>query len=579
MAENGERRIGVFICHCGGNISDYVGVKDVAEAVANEPGVVVSKNHMFTCSDAAQQEMLEDIEKLKLDGLVIASCSPKLHMFTFRGMAERGGMNPYQYVHVNLREQCSWAHRNEHDEATQKGIELVRAGIAKCRLTEPLSPLRIETVPKALVIGAGVAGLRAALALSDLGLHVYLIEKAETVGGWTGHWKKLFPDNRDGAKIVGGLLRTIQERQSITLFTRAELVEKSGTVGDFTVKIEIGGAETVELNVGAIVVSTGFETYQPIEGEYGYGLEGVVTLSEFKQMVEAGSGRLHYKGKAVSSIVYVYCVGSRQSEGEACPHPNQYCSRYCCTAAVHTAACAQTDYPGLHQYHLYRDMRTYGRNELLYEEARRNGSVFLRFDAENPPVVERSEGGLLVRVKDELTRGDEIEIPADLVVLVTGMVPRDHARLVDVLKLPESKEGFFNEIHLKLRPVETVIDGVFIAGASQGPKTMAEAVGSALAAVSKSAALLMKGYVDLEPLVAKVDTSRCTWCGECQKACPYGAVERIQCDGKEVATIIPALCKGEGGCVPVCPYGAIDVEGYTDAQITAMIDAFGKEVA
>lgn len=574
-----ERKIGVFICHCGGNISDYVNVKDIAEAVASEPGVVISKNHMFTCSDAAQQEMIADIVEQKLDGLVIASCSPKLHLFTFRGMANRGGMNPYQYVHVNLREQCSWAHRNDKKSATEKGIELVRAGIAKCRLTTPLQPIRIETTKKALIIGAGAAGLRAALALSHMGISVYIVEKEAQPGGWTKEWKSLFPDNADGTEIIDAMLEKIAARDNIMLYTNAEITEKSGTVGDFQVTVRVGDSETVTLNVGAIIVATGFNTYQPKADEYGYGSDGVVTLSEFKKMVDVGGTALTRNGHPVKSIAYIYCVGSRQKKSEDCPIPNLYCSRYCCNAAVHTAAVAQDQFPGLHQFHLYRDIRTYGRNELLYEQARANGSVFLRFSEKMPPVVENSGGRLTVRVKDELTGNQEIELPVDLVVLVTGMTPRRNEALTDTLKLPLSRDGFYNEIHIKLRPVETVVDGVFIAGSCQSPKCISESVESAMAAASKTGALLMKGYVDLEPLIAKVNTDKCRWCGLCEAACPYGAIKRVVCDGKETALVIEALCKGEGACVPVCPHDAIDVKGYTDEQITAMIDAFAKEEA
>ena len=224
-------------------------------------------------------------------------------------------------------------------------------------------------------------------------------------------------------------------------------------------------------------------------------------------------------------------------------------------------------------------MRTYGRNELIYEKARHGGSLFLRCPEKEQPLVEKTDRGLVVRTRDELTGNEEIEIPTDLVVLVTGMVPRDNRNLINILKIPVDKAGFFNEIHLKLRPVETVIDGVFLAGACQSPKTAAESVGAALAAVSKSAALLMKGYVDLEPLVAVVDTEKCTWCGECQKVCPYQAVEKVTVDGKPVARIIESLCKGEGSCVPLCPDLALEVRGYGNGQITGMIEALAKEDA
>jgi len=573
-------RIGTFVCHCGGNISDYVDVERVRAAAEGEDGVAVARTFLFACSDAAQQEMAELVEREKLDGIVIASCSPKLHLSTFRAMAQRAGLNPYLYTQVNVREQCSWAHRHAQGPATAKATQLVRAGIARTRLGVPLTELRVDTVPRALVVGAGVAGMRAALALSDMGLAVHLVERAPQVGGRVPAWGKMFPNDREGAEIVDTLLGSVKSRENITLFTSAEVVAKSGTVGDFTVQVRVAGGETVALEVGAIVVATGFDTYAPREGEFGHGLPGVVTLPEFRELLAGSKGALRHQGRPVRNLVYVYCVGSRQAATEANPRPNTYCSRFCCNAAVHTALLAGEADASVNQYHLYRDMRTYGKNEILFEKAGRQGSVFVRYTEDAPPTVERVDGGLIVKTRDDLLGGEELEIPADLVVLVTGMVPRENADLVNVLKLPVDAGGFFNEIHPKLRPVETVVDGVFIAGSAQGPKTLAESVTSALAAVSKGAALLLKGYVNLSPLVARVDTERCTWCGECAAACPYdGAVQKVMCGEKEVAVISAAICKGCGGCVPVCAPEAIDLEGYTNAQVLAIIDALAVAVA
>ena len=536
----------------------------------------MAKTTMFACSDAAQQEMIEDIEANKLDGLVIASCSPKLHLFTFRAMAERAGLNPYLYVQVNLREQDSWAHQHDMQNATEKGISLVRAGIAKCALTAPLNTMRIETTPKVLIIGAGVSGLRAALALSDMGLAVFVIEKEAEIGGWTAKLGEMYPTNRKGSDLVAVLSDEVRKRDNITVFTSAELAGKSGTVGDFSVSIEVRGGDNISLNVGAIIVASGFSNYDPPQGEFGYGQDGVVTLPEFKRYLDNASGPLDHSGRPIKDIAYIYCVGSRQSR--TLENPNLYCSRYCCSSAVHTASQVHARDNSIHQYHLYRDMRTYGKYELLYTEALNDGSIFMKFDDDDPPNVERRNGKTHITVRDQLTHGEEFELDVDLLVLVTGMVPSDNRELVDTLKLPIGKDGFYNEIHPKLRPVETVIDGVFIAGASQGPKTLSESVASSLAAASKSAALLMKGYVDLEPLIAKVDPMQCSWCDECTEACPYDAIEKVSNGDKDVAKIIPALCKGGGACVPVCPVGAIDVEGYTDTQMTAMIEALAREV-
>jgi len=600
------RRIGVYVCGCGGNISDYVSIDDVVTAVKDEPDVVVARTAMFTCSDATQQEIIQDIEEQQLDGIVVASCSPKLHTFTFREMSKRAGLNPYEYTQVNIREQCSWTHTDDTAGATEKAARLVRAGIARTRLTEPLEPIVVETVPKAVVIGGGIAGLRAALGLAEIGIAVFVVEKEPELGGWVGGFGEMYPHGKNGRELVAGLVDQVRGRSDITIFTDSEVVGKSGSFGNYEVAIRVNGAsaETLTVQAGSIVVATGFDSYAPEPGEFGYGLEGVVTLPEFKRLLDASEGPLEYAGRPVRSIVYIYCVGSRQSEG------NEYCSRYCCTAAVHASLQAtglatgvqSAGAPGagsrgaaehgaapIRQYHLYRDMRSYGKYELLYNESRQKGAMYLRFPDDEPPVVTPADGTatvaeqetgyrLTVTSKDLLTGGAELAIPADLVVLVTGMVPRENGDLIGTLKLPVGNDGFFNEIHPKLRPVETVVDGVFICGACQSPKNSAEAVASGLAAVTQSAAILKRGYAELDPLIAVVDTDACEWCGLCLEACPYGAPREAEEDGKTVAVIDRAACKGCGGCVPVCPKNAIDLLGYTDAQMRAMIDGLLQEL-
>ena len=570
-----DRRIGVYICHCGGNISDYVHVETVRQAVANEPGVVVAKTAMFSCSDATQQEMIQDIREQNLDGLVVASCSPKLHLPTFREVARRAGLNPYRYTQVNIREQCSWTHTNDHAGATEKAVRLVRAGIARTNLTDPLQPIVIDTVSAVLVVGAGIAGLRAAIGLADLGLSVYLVEKSPTPGGRVGGLGAMYPHGKNGRQLIDRLVGEVRKRELVTLFTNAEMVAKSGTIGSFNVKIRVVGApvdEEISVDVGAIVVATGFDNYQPAAGEYGYGMDGVITLPEFKKLLDGTAGELEYNGRQVKNIVYIYCVGSRQQGGE---NPNKYCSRYCCNAAVHASLQVSEKSPRAHQFHLYRDVRTYGKYELMYNEAREKGAVFCAFGRDEPPEVAGGpDGKLKVTVRDLLTYGEELAIPADLVVLVTGMVPAANSGLTELLKLPLGQDRFFNEIHPKLRPVETMVDGVFICGTCQGPKNSSESVASALAAVSQGASILKKGYVELEPLIAEVDPQACDLCGDCLETCPYSAIEQ----DTAAIRINSAQCKGCGGCAPVCPKGAINLKGYTDSQVKSMIDALLKEI-
>ncbi len=571
-----SEKIGVFICQCGGNISDYIDTEELRRLVEKETGVSSVQVNMFTCSDAGQQNILKEIQEKHLAGIVVASCSPKLHLNTFRAAARRAGLNQYQYTQVNVREQCSWAHTHDKASATEKALRLIRAGITHTALAEPLEKLRVDTLPQALVIGAGVAGLRASLALSDIGITVHLIEKSDRGGGHVSRWGKLFPNMQDGQQMAEGLINEVKKRDNITLFTNTELIEKSGHVGNFAVKIQTSQKDIISFNVGSIIVAAGFEPYTPETQEFGFGMDGVVTLPEYEELLRTNQGKLQYKGRTVKTVSYIYCVGSRQNTKETDPH--LYCSRYCCSAASFAAIQTNSLDPHIRQFHLFRDIRTYGKYEPLYNEALSRQSIFLRFAEEEPPRVTSEDGQLIVRVKDLLTGGEEVEIGSDLVVLITGMAPRENDRLIDVLKIPVGKDGFFNEIHPKLRPVETVIDGLYIAGSGQGPKNIAESVVSAMAAVAKTAGLLLKGYVDLEPFVAVVDSDLCTWCGECAKACPYGAIEKVTAGNKEIAAVNAVLCKGEGACVPVCPYQAISVKGYTNQQIEMMIDALAREV-
>ena len=566
------RRIGVYVCHCGGNISDYVDVEKVIEDIRDNGDVVVSRTAMFACSDATQSDIVADIQANQLDGLVVASCSPKLHTYTFRGVAARAGLNPYEYTQVNIREQCSWVHTDDHDGATAKATALVRAGIGRTRNTVPLVPLVVETLPHTLVIGGGIAGLRAAIGLADIGLRVTLVERELSLGGWVRQFGPMYPHDRKGTELIAQLVAEVRKRSSITVLTGAEMVGKAGSFGNYRVSLRIGGegAGTIDVAVGSIVVATGFDSYQPEDGELGYGIEGVVTLPQFKELVDGASGPLAWRGRPVRSVAYVYCVGSRGTAGCS----NQYCSRFCCAATVQTAVQVSGLDRSIRQFHLYRDMRTYGKFEPLYTEAREAGSVFLKFENEEPPAIAKgADGRLTVTVRDLLTERTELAIPVDLVVLVTGMVPRENKALVDVLKLPAGSDGFFNEIHPKLRPVETVVDGVLIAGACQGPKTSGESVMSGLAAVTQSAAVLKKGYTELDPLVAIVEPDACTACGDCLTACPYDAISMAEEGDRHFAVISPTGCKGCGGCVPICPENAIDLLGYTDAEITSMIEA------
>ncbi len=573
-----RERIGVYICHCGGNISDYVDVEELGKMLAAEDGVVISKDVMFACADSNQKQMVSDIQEMKLDAIVVASCSPKLHLHTFRNVADRAGLNPSNYVQVNIREQCSWPHSDNPKEATVKAVGLIRAGINRVTHSESLENIEIPVVKAVLVIGAGVSGMRAALELARLGNQVYLIDKEKQIGGRVAHAGKLFMTGQLGRELIEKLHGEIRKQSNITIFTCASVEKTSGSLGNFNVSVSIGSEEKKEmlvLNVGSVLVATGMETYTPKQEEFGYGqFPTVVTLSEFDQIVLNNPKALVINNTPIRKIAFIYCVGNRQKKGE-----NKYCSRFCCTAAIHTAINIKEQYKDIQTFHLFRDIRTYGKQEILYEKSSKQGDVYIRFDEKDPPVVEMQQQQLLVKVKDYLTSKQELEIGVDLVVLVTGMVARNDSKdIANVFKIPIGGDKFFNEIHPKLKPVETVIKGVYLGGSCQGPKNISESVQSSLSATAKINALLQGGTVSLDPVVARVNNDACVWCGKCAEACDYDAIQEVAFKNKQVALVNRATCAGCGICAPICPVDAIDLAQYTNQEIEGMIDGFMDEV-
>jgi len=639
-----KNKIGVYVCHCGGNISDVVDVNKVREEAEKMGGVAIAKHTIFACADSSQKEIAEDIKNLELDGIVVASCSPKLHLLTFRAVAERAGLNPYNYVHANIREQSSWAHSDDKKGATEKAISLVRSAVERVSHSVAMDPVSISAQNIVAVVGAGVAGMKAAIELADMGSQVYLIEKSHYVGGRTSQWGKLFLPGETGKSVVENLYQEVKKRQNINLFTGAELVSKKGSVGNFEIEVKITSRgvkkdadistiekaiqvcpeevsdefnfgltnrkalmnfhpgqypevaaidaatctkcgkcaevsdaidlnleeERITLQAGSLMITTGFDPYEPEKSEFGYGdYDNVITLPQLERHLELSNGKdLVINGKKIRSMAYIYCVGSRQPKGE-----NKYCSRYCCTSAVHSAIKVREKVPEMTVYHINRGIRTYGKQEVLYEQSSKNGDIYIQFTEDTFPEVSSNGKHTVVKVNDLLTAGKELEIEPDLVVLVTGMTPRKNDAIGETLKLPRGRDKFYNEIHPKLRPVETTIDGVLIAGVCQGPKNITETVKSSLAASAKTYSLLKREEITLEPIMAKVDAEKCEVCDNCSAACPFGAFEFVEENGKKVAHVNESNCKGCGMCLPVCPTDAIELSGYTNSEIEGMIDA------
>ena len=564
-----EKKLGVYICACGGNISDYVDIEKVREAIKDENAVLLAKTTMFACGDSNQKDMVTDIKEHNLSGIVVASCSPKLHLTTFSSVSERAGLNKYNYVHANIREQASWAHSDNKAGATEKAIHLVKAAIAKARHATSLDPITIESEKSVAVIGAGVAGMSAAISLADMNDKVYLIERESITGGRVRDIETISPENISGKSMVERLSATISEKGNITVMTDSQVKASSGNIGDFRLSSEDKGGNVKEIKVGSILVSTGFETYKPSQGEYGYGeIKEVITLPEFKKLIAESAGKgLNYCGTDVKSVAFIYCTGSRQVKGD-----NKYCSRFCCTAAIQTANDVKERFPDVECYHFHKGIRTYGKQELVYKRSRENGDIYIQFPDKDVPVISKEGRDITVKSKDILSSKSERVANVNLVVLVTGMVPQSDNKIGQLFKLPKGRDNFFNEIHMKLRPVETVIDGITIAGTCQGPKNVMESINSALSAAVKSHSFVSKGELALEPIIAEIDKSSCEWCGECEKACPFSAIDKIKDGEKEIARVNSSTCKGCGMCLPVCHSNSINLKTFSDKEVEEMID-------
>jgi heterodisulfide reductase subunit A len=503
----------------------------------------------------------------------------------------------------------------------------VAAAIAKTKKQEALEPIRVDAKRHALVLGGGIAGLRAAIDLSRRGIEVVLVEKSPFLGGRTANLDKLVPTGEKAGDLIRYLAEKVIEDPNIAVLTCAEVVRSEGYVGNFTItvtrrpprddealkKLELAAsrqaavgdfipfagifagpipeaAEEIKLETGAIVFATGFTPYVPLKGEYGFKENAeVITLPDLiRSMAESPSGgtKLQIGGRKIERVALIHCVGSRQipglHEADAEGNLNEYCSRTCCSATLQAASEIRERYPETNVFEYYRDIRTYGRGqEEYYERASKNGVIFFRFEPEDPPVIERTRSAkhsLVVKAKDTLTFGEEVEAEVDLVVLAVGMQSSNISDLVEMMKLPVGADRFLLEVHPKLRPVELANTGVLLAGTCQAPMDVTEACNAAQAASAKASILLTKGFVELDPFVANVDLDRCTGRGACQEACPIeGAIQvvEMQVEGQTVkrGQVNAALCTGCGTCVAVCPDNAIDVKGWELEQYEAMVDA------
>jgi heterodisulfide reductase subunit A len=559
-----EVRIGVFVCRCGINIAGTVDVPNVVDYAGNMENVVYFSDSLYSCSQDAQEVIKAQIKKHKLNRIVMAACSPRTHEPLFQETLKDAGLNRSLFEMVNIRDQCSWVHANEPEAATSKSRDLVRMGIAKARLIQPLPEQTVPVTPQALIIGGGVAGLTAAENLANQGFQCYLIEKNDKLGGHAANAQDTL-QGENTAKMMQDLIDRVQKHKKIEVLTSAELATVNGFVGNFSsvVKTTKGKKETeLTIDHGVIIIATGGREHRPDKYLLGQ-VKKVITQQELEARLGGKA-----KDRAPDSVVMIQCAGSRGDD-------LKYCSKVCCNIAVKNALKIKEINPASQVIVLYRDMRTYGYAEDAYQLAREKGVVFIPYEVEQKPEVEKQGNKVNVNFFDPILQED-ISISPDLIVLSVGIVPEDTENLSKLLKIPVNENKFYLEAHVKLRPVELSVDGVYVCGLAHSPKPLDEVIVQAQAAAAKASIPLIKGFVSVEPIVSSVDKEICIGCGICASLCPYQAIQMVKVDNKKKAETIAASCKGCGICSSRCPTFAISMGGFTREQIGAQIKAFGE---
>lgn len=552
-------RIGVFICHCGKNIGGIVNVPEVAEYARSLPNVVYVEENLYTCSEEGTSSIKARIPEHNLNRAVVASCTPRTHERLFRNTCEAAGLNRYLLEFVNIRDQCSWVHMRQPEKATEKAKDVIRMGVARAHLLEPLEEKELAVIPTSLVIGGGIAGMSAALNLANQGFEVHLVEKEKELGGLVSHLNKLFTDNREAAELVANVADRVQNHPQITCHLPAQVTDVSGFVGDFKVILK-EGEEEKELPVGTIIIATGAREFQPA-GQYGYRQNpGVMTQLELEERMQKGT-------VTRQNIVIINCVGARVPE-------RSYCGRFCCMTAIKNALLIKENNPEAKIWILHRDLMTYGTEyESYYRTAMQKGIRFVRYSLDDPPQIIGDGKVDKVSVYHQLL-GRQIELPCDTVVLTTPLVPNEDNQVISrMLKIPLSQEGFFLEAHVKLQPVEFATDGIYVCGAARWPTDVPEAITQGYASAAKAGAPMRRGFVKPEAITALVDEDKCAGCQLCARICPFQAIEMQTGNGRTVARVTIAQCKGCGLCSAACPSSAIDINHFKDEQILAQIGA------
>jgi heterodisulfide reductase subunit A len=552
-----EPRIGVFVCHCGINIGGVVNVPEVVEYAKTLLNVVYAEANVYTCSEDTQKLIKEKIQQNNLNRVIVASCTPRTHEPLFRETVREAGLNPYLFEMTNIRDQCSWVHMHQPKEATEKSKELVRSVVAKARLLRPLKRPVISVTPVTLVIGGGVSGMTASLELAKQGFEVHLVEREKELGG---HLRKIYytVEGDNPQEFLGKLVKQVRENNKIHVYLGAEVADVSGFVGNFKSTI-IHNNKEKKIENGVVIVATGATEYKPTEYLYGKA-QGVMTQHELEEKLTRGEFK-------AENVVMIQCVGARNEE-----RPN--CGRICCGQAIKNALKIKETSPKTDVYVLYKDVRSYGLKEDYYREAATKGVIFVNYADDRKPKVTNENGRLKVIFWEPILK-HEVEIEPDIVALSAATIPNsDNKRIAEMLKVPLTKDGFFLEAHMKLRPVDFQTDGVFLCGMAHSPKFIDESITQACAAAARAATILSKKHLEMEGIVANVDEDLCSGCRICERLCPYNAIElKERKDGKVSAHVIEALCKGCGVCGTACPTKAIALGHFTTEEMLAQVKA------
>jgi len=547
-------RIGVFVCCCGTNIAGIVDVPSVVEYAKGLPGVAYAEENLFSCSQDTQEQISEAIKQHQLNRVVVAACTPKTHESLFQETLTNAGLNKYLFEMVNIRNQCSWVHKDDSESATIKSKDLVRMAVAKAGLLEPLAEPLLEVNQSALVIGGGVAGMEAAKSLASQGYQTYLVEKEKRLGGnaislhqtWRGE---------DIQAYLKTLNDEVMKSKNIQVFLGSKVTEAEGFVGQFRTMIR-QGRESRILEHGVTIFATGVSEFQPEQYAFAESPQVITGLELQRRFVNSNKSL-----KEIKTAVFLQCFGSRIPE-------RPYCSKLCCTQSIKSALQLKKLNPDSRVFIVYRSMRPYGLREDLYREARASGVMFIRYDVGKGFDVSSDKGSLNVSFTDRVLRR-RMEINPDLLVLASAIVSEKVNPLARLYKVSQNDDGFFSEAHVKLRPVDFSTDGIFVCGMAHSPKPLDESITQALAAAARAVTLLAAKTIPMSGTVAQVDPNYCTGCLVCTSVCPYSAPKFNEKENK--TEIQSTLCKGCGLCVASCRSGAIRLKGFESSQILAMI--------